>query len=180
MTRTAATTRRIAIIGALTAVGFGAVSVATAAVLLTTSVTGTATIKTVPAPAEPKIALSASGTQNEGLDCRQVGVSADYTTLTLKPVLTRTEGQAAATETCTLTFRLRNVGTVPVRLDVAATTISGPSGWTASAPDGDATADIAPGAVKTATVTVTAAATATEGAFSGQLVYVPGSAAAGS
>ncbi|GAA4556812.1 hypothetical protein [Pseudonocardia xishanensis] len=72
--------RRTGLIDGLATAGLAATGMATAAVLLTTTLTGEATIRTVAAP-ELKIALSVVGTQNGGLDCRQVGVSADYETL---------------------------------------------------------------------------------------------------
>lgn len=150
--------------------GLTAAGMATAGVLLTTTVTGEATIRTVPAP-EAKVALSVTGTLGGALDCRQVGVAADYRTLTFKPVLARTEGGPSSEETCTLTLKVRNTGTVPVHLDTMATTIAGPAGWTASAPSGAATRSIAPNAVAEATVTITAGTQAVEGRFSGQLVY---------
>lgn len=185
--------RRVAIIGSLAFAGLAAAGMATAAVLLTTTVTGSATINTIQAttpptntttpppstttaPPKPAVAISATGNQQGGLDCRQVGVSADYKTLTFKPVLTRVEGEPAKAESCTVTLKVRNTGNTLIHLDASATQLEGPNGWTIGAPTGDAVStEIKPAEVKTATIAVTATPSATTGDFRGQLVYADGS-----
>lgn len=149
--------------------------VAVAAILLSTTITGNATIRTAPGEPTPdpvtSRSVSASGTHTGGLDCRQVGVSADWSTLTFKPVLTRPAGGQTGNESCTVTMKVRNTGTSTLTVD-GSSGFTAPAGWRVGGISGDAvTGPIAPGQVKSATVTLTATPAAEEGEFSGKLVY---------
>lgn len=148
-----------------------AVGVAVAAILLSTSIVGNATIKqAAPEPVTSRT-VSASGTNGGALDCRQVGVSEDSATLTFKPVLTRPAGGQTGNESCTVTMKVRNTGTTTLNVD-GSSGFNAPAGWNVGAITGDAvTSPIAPGQVKSATVTLTATPSAEAGAFSGKLVY---------
>ena len=149
--------------------------VAVAAILLSTTITGNATIRNAPGEPTPdpvtSRSVSASGTNTGALDCRQVGVSADSSTLTFKPVLTRPAGGQTGNESCTVTMKVRNTGTTTLTVD-ASSGFTAPAGWTVGGISGDAvTGPIAPGQVKDAKVTVTATPAAEAGDFSGKLVY---------
>lgn len=149
--------------------------VAVAAILLSTTITGNATIRNAPGEPTPdpvsSRAVSASGSNTGALDCRQVGVSADSATLTFKPVLTRPADGQTGNESCTVTIKVRNTGTTTLTVD-GSSGFEAPVGWNVGGIRGDAvTGPIAAGEVKSATVTVTATPAAAEGDFSGKLVY---------
>lgn len=161
------------LVGFLVALGVGVAF----ALTLSTSITGQATIRTAP-PTEPEPVssrvVSASGTNGGALDCRQVGVSGDSSTLTFKPVLTRPADGQTGSESCKVTMTVRNTGTTTLTV-APSSGFTAPAGWSVGAITGDAvTSPIAPGQTKTATVTVTASPTATAGAFSGRLDFTDG------
>jgi hypothetical protein len=179
--------RRIVVFGvslpvipvALTVLGAG---VALAAVLLTTTVGGTLTIKT--AGTANNITVTGSAENGSALDCSSIDVKADQSSITLKPVLTKTQngGNATSTDpvpggTCTLKFAVKNNSTngKNIRVDATQTKFDNlPKGIKlVGVPGGEALAPIAPGATAELTVTLEADATADgTGSFNGnKIVY---------
>ena len=161
------------LVGFLIALGVGVAF----ALTLSTSISGQATIRTAP-PTEPEPVsartVSASGTNDGALDCRQVGASGDSSNITFKPVLTRPADGQTGNESCKVTLTVRNTGTTTLTA-APSSGFNAPAGWSVGAITGTAvTGPITPGQVKSATVTVTASPTATAGEFSGRLDFTDG------
>ena len=159
------------------AVGLSALTagVALAAVLLTTNITGTATVKTVGTANE--VAVSASAVNGSALDCSNIKINEDFTTLTFNPVLTKTVNGSNSGTTpvkggqCTITVKVKNTGTTPIRIDQSSG-INVPEGWTKNDPTGTGFENIAPGAEGSVSQTIIATEAAADGGkFTGKLVY---------
>jgi hypothetical protein len=153
--------------------------VALAAVLLTTNITGTATVKTV--GTSNAISVAASSVNGSALDCSNLKVSDDFTSLAFNPVLTKTVNGSNSGTTpvtggaCTITLSVKNTGTSTIKLD-GTSGFSVPTGWSISNLAGAALSPIAPGATATASATLTATQAAADGGtFGGKLVYTDGS-----
>lgn len=159
-------------VGTLVAVG----GTALAAILLTTSISGSAKINEVATKNE--VSVVASSIDGSRLDCSDVTVSPDFKTLVFNPVLTKPVGGSNAVPAsvpvpggdCTVVLTVKNTGDVPIRVSDQSR-LTGPAGWTISGFGGNGLAPIAPKGEGTISAKVTALQGATAGAFGGQIVY---------
>ncbi len=171
-----------AVVGIVTAAALAAGGVALAAILLTTNVTGTATVNEVDTSND--IEVAASSVSGSRLDCSGVEIDADNVTLTLNPALTKPVAGPHPTRTapiaggvCTITLTVTNTGDVPIRLDAGQTVAQFPTGWAVTRFEGPATGSIAVGATAVAEADITAAQNAVTGPITGKLVYTDAPAA---
>lgn len=162
------------VFGLITAAALGAGGVALAAILLTTNITGAATINDVDTANDVEVSASAaSGSQ---LDCSNIKISPDNATLEFNPVLNKPKGGGNASGVpiaggdCTITLQVSNVGDTSIRLD-GSSKVTGPKGWIIGTPTGPALGTIASGKTATATIPIKANQDAEAGAFGGKLVY---------
>lgn len=159
-------------VGSLVAVG----GTALAAILLTTSISGAATIHEVATKNE--VAVVASSVNGSRLNCSDVTVSPDFKTLVFNPVLTKPVGGPNAVPAsvpvpggvCDIVLTVKNTGDVPIRVSDQSA-LNGPAGWTISGFGGNGLSPIAPAGTGTISAKVTALQGATSGAFGGQIVY---------
>lgn len=153
----------------------GGAGVATAAILLTTTITGNATVNSI--ATSNSVAVTASAVSGSQLDCTDVHVTDDSKTLTVNPVLTKHVGGSNSTGapvpggTCTITLTVHNTGNTPLKVDGSSAISALPTGWNTTAFIGNALSPIAAGATATLAVTLSADQNAISGKFSGQLVY---------
>jgi NPCBM-associated, NEW3 domain of alpha-galactosidase len=149
--------------------------VALAAVLLTTTISGKATVKTI--GTSNSISVTASAANGSALDCSSLSVSRDFTTLSFNPVLTKTVNGSNSGTTpvtggdCTITLNVTNTGTSTIQLDgTSAFTV--PDGWSVTPLSGNALSPILPGASASVSAKLTATQAAADGGtFGGKLVY---------
>ncbi len=168
------------VVGLIGAAVLGAGGVALAAILLTTNITGTATVNEVNTANDLDVtATSADGSQ---LKCN-VNISDDNKTLTFNPVLTKpvggsnSSGAPIAGGDCTVTLTVKNIGNTVIKLDGSSGITQFPAGWTATPIAGNALNPIPAGATATATIKVTATQSAVGGPIQGKLVYTDAPAA---
>jgi archaellum component FlaG (FlaF/FlaG flagellin family) len=157
------------IVIAVTALGAG---VALAAILLTTTISGKATINEV--TTSNSLDVSATSADGSALKCN-VSVNEDNTQLEINPVLTKLVGGGNASGVpipggeCTLTIKVKNSGDTTIRVD-GSSILTVPDGWTGGPYTGLET-PIAKGETGTVTAKITANQDAKAGDFGGKLVY---------
>lgn len=166
-----------AIAGGIVLAGGG---VALAAILLTTDITGTAKVNVV--GTSNAITVVPSVANGSALNCSDLTVSPDFKTLTFNPVLTKTiNGSNSGTDPvkggdCTITLKVKNTGTNPIRVDSVSSKLTAPAGWKITAFSGNALAPIQPGVEASVSATLTATEDAKTGdQFGGKLVYTDAS-----
>lgn len=155
-----------------------AAGVAVAAILLSTTITGNASVT----PGGP-----GSGTSNEvrvavdavngsQLNCDDIGISDDFKTLTFNPKLTVPQhGENASNTpvpggTCTVKVTVKNTGSSVIRVSPESGLTAFPAGWSAT-DFSVSTAPIQPGQAQTISAKVVANHNAQAGPISGKLVY---------
>ena len=152
--------------------------VAVAAILLSTTITGNATV-TQGGPGsgtsnEVRVAVDAeNGSQ---LNCDDIGISDDFTTLTFNPELTVPEHGPNASDTavpggtCTVKVTVKNTGSSAIQVSPESGLTSFPAGWSAT-DFSVSTAPIQPGQEQTISAKVVAKHNAKTGPISGKLIY---------
>lgn len=157
--------------------GIGGVAIAGgaafAAILLSTTITGSAAIDTT----TTANSIAVSGTNEGRLDCSNTSITPDFKTLTVSAVLKRTAGGpnsnavAQGDASCVITTAIKNTG--DTALTPGAPDFHVPDGWTVGlAPGGTVPpASIAPGATYEAKVLLTATPAAVAGPITGSLTF---------
>jgi hypothetical protein len=181
-TRRSVLTRRVTILGVSVPVLVPAIlalgaTAALAAILLTTNITGKATIVSV--STSNAMDVSATSADGSALKCN-VAVNDTNTQLSINPELTKQVGGGNASGVpipggaCTLTVKVHNTGDTTIKV---ASTSRRPSpsrtGWAVTDITG-LDQPIAKGATGTLTAKITANQDATAGDFGGKLVYTDG------
>jgi archaellum component FlaG (FlaF/FlaG flagellin family) len=157
----------------LTAIG----GVALAAVLLTTSIGGTLTVRNV--GTSNSITVTGSSQDGSALDCGDIRIGADAKTLAINPILTKTQNGANSDQPqpilggeCTITLNVKNTGTNPIKVDQGQTAFGTPTGITLKSLNGSAFDSIAPGQTGQIVAVLNADSSADgSGNFGGRLVY---------
>ena len=162
-----------------------AAGVAVAAILLSTSISGQASVRDVPGTGsggngggvanKVSVDVDANATNGSNLDCSDITVSDDSTTLTFNPKLSKpaANGANASSQpvqggTCTIRIDVRNTGDVPLTVSDAALTL--PDGWIVGATTG-LDQPIASKGKQQLTAEITATGAAQAGAVTGKLEY---------
>lgn len=159
-----------AIMGTLLGIG----GIALAAILLTTTIAGTATVNEVNTANDLDVtATSADGSQ---LKCN-VAISTDNKTLSFNPVLTKPVGGPNSSGApipggeCTINLAVQNIGQTTIKVDPTSGITKFPAGWTATPIGGNALNPIPAGQTATAVIKITATQAAVGGPIEGKLVY---------
>jgi hypothetical protein len=166
--------RKVITVAAIAGTILGAAGVALAAILLTTNITGQASVSTVNTAND--LDVTASAVNGSQLDCSDINVSSDNTTLTFNPKLTKPAGGSNASNvpvpggTCTINLAVKNTGDTVIKLDQSST-VTAPAGWNITALTGNALGSIQPNATANATATLSATGAAVAGPVGGKLVY---------
>lgn len=160
------------VIGTVAAVGVGG---AVAAILLSTDIGGQASVREVATKNE--ITVTASAANGSKLDCSDIAVTSDFTSLTFNPKLTKPVGGGNASNVpvaggeCTVNLAVKNSGDTTIRVDGSSNISKFPAGWTVSNFSGNALSPIAPGGTGILSLKLTATQAAVPGAIEGKLVY---------
>ncbi|BBG03418.1 MULTISPECIES: hypothetical protein [Pseudonocardia] len=162
-----------------------AAGVAVAAILLSTSISGQASVTNVPGTGsggngggvanKVSVDVDANAANGSNLDCSDITVSEDSTTLTFNPKLSKpaANGGNASTQPiqggeCTIMINVKNTG--DVALAVGAANLNLPGGWIVGATTGlDRT--IPSGGNQRLTAVITATEAAQPGSVTGTLEY---------
>ncbi|WP_181780520.1 NEW3 domain-containing protein [Pseudonocardia pini] len=161
------TKRAKAITGGIVGVGIAG-GAALAAILLTTTIEGNASVSSETIARSVEVTGSGKGTN---LDCSDIKVSTDSGTVTVNPKLIIQNGQGG---TCTLKAKLNNTGDQP--LTITKFDLQGPAGWTIAPAVGTAVGQSIPaGQSGQAEAVVTATGTAQGGAVTGTFQVSGGS-----
>jgi len=166
--------RRVLTIGGIVGSTVALGGVAVAAILLTTEVSGKATIQEV--RTSNSIELKVVSENGSRLDCQDLAVSRGSKLITFNPKLTKPVGGPNSSNvpipggTCTITAIVTNTGDTAIQVDPSSNFIL-PEGWKVTPVSGDATYPIPSGKEAQFTVTITATDAAQPGPVSGQIVY---------
>ena len=155
--------------------------VALAAVLLTTTVGGTLTVKNQ--ATANSITVTGSSKDGSALDCGDIKIGTDAKSLTINPVLTKTQNGANSDQPtpilggdCTITLTVANTGTNAIKVDQTQTAFTTPKGITLKSLNGTAFDSIAPEKTGQIIAVLNADSSADgTGSFGGKLVYTDGS-----
>lgn len=151
--------------------------IAVAAVLLSTSIVGQATVERGQpgSGTSNEIRVAVSNVNGSQLNCDDIGISNDFKELTFNPKLTIPANgpngpQAVPGGECTVRITVKNTGSKPIRIDPSSAITAAPKGWVV--PDLQIPAGrIDSGKEQTITAKVVARADAATGPITGKLVY---------